>query len=208
MEKHFLYSKITSVYEHVFSKMLREGNIRAGREFLDLGIKKILEIGVGAGISFDKYPPGVEVTAIDLNQKMLDRAAKKLGERQDIHIELRKMDALHLDFEDSVFEAVFLPSVVTVVPKPKEVIQEAIRVLKPGGHLLVVAHLMERSKMPAKIIKFGDPMMMKFFGFTLALSEEVFSAQEHLDSLKVEPINFVAGYPLSCFIHARKKIEI
>src|SRR5580704_15495588 len=63
--------------------------------------QRVLEVGVGTGISLDAYPPYVHVVGIDPSSDMLAHAIEKVKENHWGHIEIRQGDALNLDFPDN-----------------------------------------------------------------------------------------------------------
>ena len=99
---------------------------------------RILEIGAGTGKNVYYYPPGSQVTAIDLSPRMLSRAVKRTEGVEDVSIELLVGDARKLSFDDSVFDAVVGSFILTVLEDPLVAIQEIKRVCKPGAVLLLL----------------------------------------------------------------------
>jgi ubiquinone/menaquinone biosynthesis C-methylase UbiE len=95
----------------------------------------VLIVGCGTGEDLEFLPPDVEVTAIDLTPAMLRRAAAKVGDRR---IRLLEMDAMDLKFPDDTFDKTVLHLIVAVVPDPVRALQEAERVTKPKGLLVVL----------------------------------------------------------------------
>lgn len=135
----------------VYSDFARFYDLVFGRAFIDhehqvidsLNLRpghRVLEVGVGTGISLDAYPPYVHVVGIDPSQGMLAQAVAKARENEWRHIELREGDALKLDFPDASFDLVATFHVMTVVPDPVRMMTEMVRVCKPGGRLVVVTH--------------------------------------------------------------------
>ena len=104
--------------------------------WLDSG--HLLETAAGTGIVTaglaDALPPGVAITATDLNQPMLDRAALRLPPGR---VELRQADAQDLPFDDAAFDAVVCQFGMMFMPDKPRALAEALRVLKPGGRLLL-----------------------------------------------------------------------
>ena len=99
---------------------------------------KILEIGIGTGKNIRYYPPGIEITGIDISTSMLKRACARVATRRDISIELLAMDITDISFTDDTFDVVIGSFVFTVLPNPSEALQEIKRILKPGGTLLLL----------------------------------------------------------------------
>ena len=77
---------------------------------------------------------------IDLAPDMLARAQDKILEHGWSHLKVIEMDAMNLEFPDDSFDYVMAFHVVTVVPDPIRMIQEAKRVCKPGGKIVIVNH--------------------------------------------------------------------
>jgi phosphatidylethanolamine/phosphatidyl-N-methylethanolamine N-methyltransferase len=83
--------------------------------------------------------------AHDPSAERLQQAVAKAYEHQLSHIELREGDALNLDFPDSSFDWVTTFHVMTVVPDPKRMMSEMVRVCKPGGRIAIVSHFASES---------------------------------------------------------------
>ena len=131
-----LYSEFAPLYDRVFGKIFYS---RLERVIEDSHIPrgaKVLEVGAGTGTSFPAYPTHCQVTGIDLAPDMLTRARQKIAENGWTHIKVLEMNALALNFPDNSFDFVMAFHVVTVVPDPVAMINEAQRVCKPGGKIV------------------------------------------------------------------------
>lgn len=127
-------------YDFVFRKVFASGRERAP-QMLDLKPgHKLLEIGVGTGLTLPLMPRDIEITGIDLSAGMLKRAARRVEQLGMEHVQLAKMDATRLEFPDNSFDRVLAAYVVSVVPDPVAVVREMMRVCKPGGYLLIINH--------------------------------------------------------------------
>jgi phosphatidylethanolamine/phosphatidyl-N-methylethanolamine N-methyltransferase len=135
-----LYSDFAPLYDKVFGKIFysRLERVIEGLE-IPCGAK-ILEVGAGTGTSFPAYPTHCEVTGIDLAPDMLARARQKIRENGWSHLKVIEMNALELEFPENSFDYVMAFHVVTVVPDPIRMIEEAKRVCKPGGRIVIVNH--------------------------------------------------------------------
>lgn len=125
--------------------------------------KIILEVGVGTGRNFPSYPDGAEITAIDLSDRMLERATKyaaKLGR----HVKLLQMDVQDLKFEDNTFDTVLDSFVFCSVPDPILGLKEIGRVVKPGGKILMLEHVLSANRIVASIMNFMNPIMVRMMG--------------------------------------------
>ena len=123
----------------------------------------VLEVGVGTGLNMPLYPPGAEVTGIDIAENMLYRAstrAAKLGVRAD----LRQMDVQHLDFPDAHFDCAVATFVFCSVPDPVAGLREVRRVLKPDGALLLLEHVRSENRVVGKVMDFINPAAVRLAG--------------------------------------------
>lgn len=105
------------------------------REINSLEFGKLLEIGVGNGSHLKLYKTHT-ITAIDTSWRMLHHAKK----RKTAHIELIQMDGESLLFQHESFDYIILSHVIAVVDNPEKLLEEAYRVLKKGGKILILNH--------------------------------------------------------------------
>jgi ubiquinone/menaquinone biosynthesis C-methylase UbiE len=101
---------------------------------------RILEVGVGTGKNLRYYPAGAEMIAIDLSEKMLERAKRKASE-QKLEVHLQQMDVQKLDFADKSFDSVVASFVFCSVPDPVRGLMEVKRVCKEGGKVVLMEHM-------------------------------------------------------------------
>jgi phosphatidylethanolamine/phosphatidyl-N-methylethanolamine N-methyltransferase len=135
-----LYSEFAPFYDRFFGKIFYS-RLRYVIESLNIPRSaRVLEVGAGTGVSFPAYPLHCEVVGIDLAPDMLARAQDKIQEHGWSHLRVMEMDAMNLEFPDDSFDYVMAFHVVTVVPDPIRMIQEAKRVCKPGGKIVIVNH--------------------------------------------------------------------
>lgn len=106
---------------------------------------KVLEVAIGTGLNLPHYPAEAELTGIELSPTMLDHArrhAAKLGRA----VELRLGDAETLDFPDAAFDTVVCTFSLCAVPDHRAALAEMMRVLRPGGRLLLADHVASSSR--------------------------------------------------------------
>jgi phosphatidylethanolamine/phosphatidyl-N-methylethanolamine N-methyltransferase len=102
---------------------------------------RVLEVGVGTGLSLPNFAPYLKITGIDLSPEMLAKARERV-EKTGLHnVEaLLEMDAANLELPDSSFNVVVAMYVLSVVPEPEKVMKELARVCAPGGEVMVINH--------------------------------------------------------------------
>ena len=112
-----------------------------GREWLTSRARgQVLEVAVGTGRNLPHYAADVTITAVELSPAMLAIARQRaadLGRDAD----LREGDAEHLPFDDASFDTVVCAFSLCTIPSPVAALGEMRRVLRPGGHLLLVDHI-------------------------------------------------------------------
>ena len=103
---------------------------------------RILEVGVGTGISLPHYSKSCRLCGVDISAPMLRKAQERVAELNLSNVEgLWVMDAEHLSFPDDSFDVVVAQYVVTTVPNPEATLDEFARVLKPGGEIVLVSRV-------------------------------------------------------------------
>ncbi len=143
MEEHAIrtaYRRWAPVYDHTFGKIAAEGR-KHSVEIINRSSGRVLEVGVGTGLSLPAYKRALEIVGIDLSPEMLEKARERVAEFGLTNVTgLYEMDAGQLTFPDGGFDTVVAMYVMTVVPEPEKVMRELARVCKPGGQVLLVNH--------------------------------------------------------------------
>ncbi|HEV7802538.1 MAG TPA: methyltransferase domain-containing protein, partial [Burkholderiales bacterium] len=163
-----VYSSYAGVYDRIFrvfnesrEAVVSNLNIRPG--------ERVLEVGVGTGLCLPMYPPHCSVTAIDLSEAMLAKAAERVKEEGLANVHLEKMDAGEMTFADDSFDIVIAAYVVTAVPDYRKLMSEMIRVSRPGGRLVLLNHFTQDSPIISFVEKAISPICVKI-GFRTDLS--------------------------------------
>lgn len=134
------YARWAPVYDHTFGAVSGVGRKRAVQVLNGLG-GRVLEVGVGTGLSLSHYTDDVTVTGIDASAQMLAKAEARVATERLANVEaLRLMDARAMDFADASFDCVTAMYILSVVPDPERVMAEMARVVRPGGTVLIVNH--------------------------------------------------------------------
>lgn len=123
----------------------------------------ILEVGVGTGKNFPFYPADARITAIDFSPKMLEQAQRK-RDRKQVAVDLALMDVQSLCYADNSFDTVVASFVFCSVPQPRKGLKELHRVLKPGGQLLLLEHVLSSNKVMAAVMNFINPLVVRALG--------------------------------------------
>jgi phosphatidylethanolamine/phosphatidyl-N-methylethanolamine N-methyltransferase len=139
------YDRWAPVYDLVFGRVFEQGriaSIAAAENHIGPAAGRILEVGVGTGISLLGYSRNHRLVGIDISAGMLRRAHERVVDNNLTNVEaLAVMDAKHLALPDASFDVVVAQYVITAVPDPEATLDEFIRVLKPGGEIILVNHL-------------------------------------------------------------------
>jgi ubiquinone/menaquinone biosynthesis C-methylase UbiE len=105
---------------------------------------EVLEVAVGTGLNLGLYPEQTTVTGIDLSPAMLDLARKRAAELGR-EVDLRVGNAQRLEFENASFDTVVCTFGLCAVPDDRGAVDEMVRVLRPGGLLLLADHVVSTS---------------------------------------------------------------
>lgn len=162
--------------------------------------ERILEVGVGTGLSLPLYPQDVSVVGIDISRDMLDRARHRLArDRLAQAARLMMMDAENMAFEDDSFDKVVAMYVASVVPDPKRLVDEMRRVCKPGGRIFMVNHFHSRNPVLGGVERLLAPLS-KQLGFRPDFSLDRFLGATGLDARNIRPVNL---FDFSTMVEAR-----
>jgi len=135
------YGLLSGSYDVVFGPAFHPGRKQAVRVANDRPGQRILEVGVGTGLSLPYFRADSQVTGIDVSAEMLEKAKQRVARRKLAHVAaLQIMDAEHMGFEDNSFDAVLALYVASVVPDPARFAAEMRRVCIPGGTIVLVNH--------------------------------------------------------------------
>lgn len=139
------YALWAPVYDFVFGAVFDPGRraaIAAVEQACGPAGGRILEVGVGTGISLPDYGRANRLVGVDICEPMLRRARERVGEFGLANVEtLAVMDAGRLALPDAAFDVVVAQFVITAVPHPEATLDEFVRVTRPGGEIVLVNHI-------------------------------------------------------------------
>ena len=135
------YARWAPIYDALCGPIFLNGRRAAATAAREVG-RRILEIGVGTGLSFDDYDATAEITGIDLSEPMIARARTRAATGRYPWVKgLAVMDAHELRYDEASFDCVVAQFVITLVENPERVLSECARVARPGGQIILVNHL-------------------------------------------------------------------
>jgi ubiquinone/menaquinone biosynthesis C-methylase UbiE len=122
---------------------------------------EVLEIAVGTGRNLSFYPPGVKLTAIEFSPEML-AIARRRAEEVGREVDLREGDAQGLEFADESFDTVLITLALCTIPDDRKAVQEARRVLRPGGKLILLEHVRSPVLPVRAVQRVIEPLAIRF----------------------------------------------
>jgi phosphatidylethanolamine/phosphatidyl-N-methylethanolamine N-methyltransferase len=135
------YDRWAPIYDLVFGGVFGKGRHAAIVATNSIG-GRVLEVGVGTGISLPQYAANTRIFGTDISEAMLAKAKQRVADQRLKNVEgLAVMDAEKLEFPDNSFDVVMAQYVVTAVPNPEKALDEFARVLRPGGEMIILSRV-------------------------------------------------------------------
>lgn len=190
------YARWAPIYDLVYDKLTEPAARAAVNAAVACG-PKVLEAGVGTGLSLGYYPEHAEVYGVDLSEDMLRRAQEKVDKRGLAHVKsLQVMDVTRLGFPDEMFDAVTAQFIITLVPEPEVALTEFARVLRPGGEIVLANHWGQPKGPIASLEELASPVV-KAIGWSSAFKASRVEAWAHatgrMDVVELKPL-FPGGF--------------
>ena len=197
------YRLFSGSYDLVFGPVFHPGRKDAVRIANDRPSQRILEVGVGTGLSLPYFRSDARVTGIDVSAEMLAKARRRVERRKLKQVDaLLEMDAENMSFADNSFDAVLALYVASVVPNPTQFAAEMRRVCRPGGTIVVVNHFTSENPAMRFIEKRLAPLAGKI-GFHADFPLDTFLAASQLQVREVRPSNLFGYWRLLRCINAK-----
>lgn len=135
------YGRMAPIYDLVFGPVFRRGRAEAIRAAERIG-GRILEVGVGTGLSLPLYAPHNRVVGADISEGMLEVARRRVARLGLTNVEsIEAGDAENLRFADASFDVAVAQYVVTACPNPERALDELARVVRPGGEIVITTRI-------------------------------------------------------------------
>jgi phosphatidylethanolamine/phosphatidyl-N-methylethanolamine N-methyltransferase len=183
------YDRLAKVYDFFFGAILQPGRVRAVLSIAPRPGLRVLELGIGTGLTAPLYPRDWFVVGVDLSSAMLIQARKRIGELgPDTSVHLLQTDGGQLPFDDESFDVVLVPYVMSVVPDPIGVGRELRRVCRPSGQIILLNHFLSQDSFGAKMERWINPLT-KRIGFRTDLSLQWLLSGAGLRQVDVREVN-------------------
>lgn len=199
------YDRWAPVYDLVFGPVFRRGR-RAAIDAAETVGGRILEVGVGTGISLPHYRADSRITGIDIADQMLDKARDRVRRLKLNHVERIAIgDAEALDFADASFDVVVAQYVVSAVPHPDRALSEFLRVVRPGGMIVIATRLGAEAGMRAKIERALMPITSRLgwrTDFPWSIYGDWAARNPQAELIERRPLPPLGHFSLVCFRRA------
>ena len=183
------YKRYANIYDLTFDKIFHHGRELSAGLLEPMPGDRILEVGVGTGLTLPFFPDECQITGIDLSEHMLAKAQQKVASQGMKNVEVFKMDAMKIEFPDNHFDSVIAAYVISVVPDPVCVLKEMLRVCKEGGRVVFINHFKNDNRFISSLERLVSPLSRQL-GFKTDLElEPLLSQVPELSVQKVEGVN-------------------
>ena len=160
------YERLARFYDVCNAPMELAGLRTRRRRLLGLACGRVLEAGIGTGRNLEYYPPGVELSGIDVSARMLERArrrARELGREAELH----RADVQELPSEEGTFDTIVATCLFCSAAHPVRGLAELRRVVKPEGRILLLEHVRPRNPVLGLLADLVSPLTRRLFGPSL-----------------------------------------
>ncbi len=188
-----IYDFYSDFYDFVFSWILNPHlKYAISQQDFKEG-QKILEIGIGTGVSLSNYPPFCRIYGIDISSGMLKKALRRAQKHNIKNVELKVMDATNLEFPDKSFDYVIAAFVISVCQNPERMLDEMLRVLKDDGKIMLVNHFASKNRIINAFERILNPIT-KRIGWRMDLSVEALLMRDGIEIEKKMKLFFFSPW--------------
>ena len=196
------YSRYANVYDILFGAIFEPGRRAAVQAVNRRPGQRILEVGVGTGLSLPKYRSDARIVGIDVSPNMLAKARQRVAAQGLGQVEaLQEMNAEDMGFADDSFDGVVVMYAVSVVPDLARLFAEIRRVCVAGGDIVVVNHFASRGVLPG-LLEMAIAPLSASIGFRPDLEEAEFTQVAGIEIFETRPVNAFGYWKL---IHCRNR---
>lgn len=190
------YRRVSPVYDAAFGPVLHAGRRQIIHALDCRPGERVLEVGVGTGLSLSLYPSDVRVTGIDISPEMLAKARQRVERKGLSQVEeILEMDAQEMKFSDQSFDKVVAMYVVSVVPDYQRLVEEMRRVCKPQGEICIVNHFLSTEPLARRLVGLSAPLA-RLAGYRLELELDRFLQETGLQVEEARSVNLFGLWKL------------
>lgn len=157
------WNKISPVYdlfENVYNRKVYKGTGIKVAEFIDKN-DSVLECACGTGAITEEIAKKCrQVLATDFAEGMLKRASKKC--RKYANASFRQEDITDIKCEDESFDKVVAGNVIHLLPEPEKALNELLRVVRPGGKVIIPTYINMARDSSGFAVKFIEKLGAEF----------------------------------------------
>ncbi len=190
----FSYTLLAPVYDAAIASATHSMRLDSIRRLDVTNPQRILINGIGTGLDLPHLPSIHQYTATDLTPAMLNRCEARL-QQYPLDMQLQLADVMQLPFEDNHFDAVLMNLILAVVPEPLQALQEACRVLRPGGRIFILDKFLRPGEL-APTRRLLNLLIRHIATRTDVVFEELLQACPQLQLIDDQPSRFAGWFRL------------
>jgi phosphatidylethanolamine/phosphatidyl-N-methylethanolamine N-methyltransferase len=197
-----VYDSYAFFYNFIFGKIFNPGR-KLSVDIINHNAvynAKVIEVGVGTGLSLPLYRPDLQISGVDISERMLNKAKARIVSHQLQGKSLHVMDATNLDFPDESFDFVVAMYVVSVVSDIQKFLEEISRVCKKNGDIVIVNHFVSSNKILNRLEKFFSGAH-SFIGFRSDFSMDQILEFSHFKLINIMKTNLFGYWKM---LHLKK----
>jgi len=181
----FSYTLLSPVYDAIVASPTQEIRKTSLQRINSTEPQNILVNGIGTGLDIPYLPPQHNYSATDLTPAMLHKCQQRLNQH-NLTMQLHNADVMSLPFAEHQFDIVIMHLILAVVPQPELALNEAIRVLKPGGKIYILDKFIKQGH-TAPLRRFLNIFLRHIATRTDVVFEDLLNQNTQLELLSDKP---------------------